>query len=110
MPYHWWSKDTGKVHLGYEWWPIRAIIAKAMGFFTGVGNDNMAMPLLFYSELKLKAERDSLYMQHLEETDAELSWLAMVIVQTEQQMRFLEAVTKSRDALQEGWVTSVQDQ
>ncbi|KAL4081086.1 hypothetical protein J3A83DRAFT_4367516 [Scleroderma citrinum] len=60
MPYHWWSKDTGKVHLGYEWQPIRAIISKAMEFFPGVGNDNLTMPLLFYSELKLKAERDAL--------------------------------------------------
>ncbi|KAL4065894.1 hypothetical protein V8B97DRAFT_1914462 [Scleroderma yunnanense] len=113
MPYHWWSKDTGKVDLGYEQQPIRAIISKAMEFFTGVRNDNLAMLLLFHSELKPKAERDaldSLYMQHLEETDTELSWLPTVIVQTEQQMRFLNVVTKSRDALWEGWVTSVQDQ
>ncbi|KAL4066038.1 hypothetical protein J3A83DRAFT_4190319 [Scleroderma citrinum] len=88
MPHHWWSKDTSE-------------------------NDNLAMSLLFHSKLKPKAERDtldSLYMQHLEETDAKLSWLAMEIVQTEQQMRFLEVVTKSRDAMWEGWVTSVQDQ
>ncbi|KAL4078796.1 hypothetical protein V8B97DRAFT_1914586 [Scleroderma yunnanense] len=78
-----------------------------------IPNDNLAMSLLFHSKLKPKAERDtldSLYMQHLEETDAKLSWLAMEIVQTEQQMRFLKVVTKSRDAMWEGWVTSVQDQ
>ncbi|KAL4065930.1 hypothetical protein J3A83DRAFT_4190238 [Scleroderma citrinum] len=84
MPNCWWRKDTSTVELGYEWQPLKAIIAEAKEFFTGVGC--------------------------LEETDAKLNWLAGVILHSEEQMRSLEAVTKSRDALWDGWATLVQDQ
>ncbi|KAL4079718.1 hypothetical protein J3A83DRAFT_4368534 [Scleroderma citrinum] len=101
------------VELEYEWQPLKAIIAEAKEFFTGVGNDNLAMPLLIYSEHTIKADREALCMfslQCLKETDAELNQLARVILHSEEWMRSLEVVTKSRDALQDGWATLVQDQ
>ncbi|KAL4061701.1 hypothetical protein J3A83DRAFT_4387488 [Scleroderma citrinum] len=113
MPNCWWRKDTSTVELGYEWQPLKAIIAEAKEFFTGVGNDNLAVPLLIYSEHMIKADREALCTfctQCLEETDAKLNWLAGVILHSEEQMRSLEAVTKSRDALWDGWATLVQDQ
>ncbi|KAL4073860.1 hypothetical protein J3A83DRAFT_4371137 [Scleroderma citrinum] len=113
MPNHWWRKDTSTVELGYEQQLLKAIIAEAKEFFTGVGNDNLAMPLLICSKHTIKADREALHtfcMQCLEETDAELNWLARVILHSEEQMRSLEAVTKSRDALWDGWATLVQDQ
>ncbi|KAL4066529.1 hypothetical protein J3A83DRAFT_4189825 [Scleroderma citrinum] len=108
-----WLDDWYQSVLAEVWWPLRAIIAKAMEFFTGVGNDNLAIPLLFHSKCMIKADREALgtlCMQHLEETDAKLNWLAVVILHSEEQMKSLEAITKSRDALQDGWTTSVQDQ
>ncbi|KAL4062666.1 hypothetical protein V8B97DRAFT_1919406 [Scleroderma yunnanense] len=105
--------DTSTVELGYELLLLKAIIAEAKEFFTGVVNDNLAMPLLIYSKHMTKADREALCtfcMQHLEETDAELNWLARVILHSEEWMKSLEAVTKSRDALQDGWATLVQDQ
>ncbi|KAL4070107.1 hypothetical protein V8B97DRAFT_1917821 [Scleroderma yunnanense] len=109
----WWRKDTSTVELGYEWQPLKAIIAEAKEFFTGVGNDNLVMPLLIYSKHTIKADREALHtfcMQCVEEMDAELNWLARVILHSEEQMRSLEVVTKSRDVLQDGWATLVQDQ
>ncbi|KAL4075502.1 hypothetical protein J3A83DRAFT_4186390 [Scleroderma citrinum] len=97
--------DTSTVELGYEQWLLKAIIAEAKEFFTGVGNNNLAMPLLIYSEHMIKADREALCMfcmQCLEETDAKLNWLARVILHSEKWMRSLEVVTKSRDALWDG--------
>ncbi|KAL4062077.1 hypothetical protein V8B97DRAFT_1921107 [Scleroderma yunnanense] len=107
------SADTSTVELGYEQQPLKAIIAEAKEFFTGVGNDNLAMPLLIYSEHMIKADREALHMfcmQCLEEMDAKLNWLARVILHSDEWMRSLEVVTKSRDALQDCWATLVQDQ
>ncbi|KAI6153467.1 hypothetical protein BKA82DRAFT_36382 [Pisolithus tinctorius] len=110
MAHAWWQNDSGKVELGYERRPLRDVIAEAAEFFAGVSNGGIALPLLINSHPSPTAERAALHAmctEGLKDIDQELSYLSKLILHSQERMSSLEAITRSKLALQVAWVESV---
>ncbi|KAI6141086.1 hypothetical protein BKA82DRAFT_32186 [Pisolithus tinctorius] len=110
MAHAWWQNDSGKVELGYERRPLRDVIAEAAEFFAGVSNGGISLPLLINSHPSPTAECTALHTmctEGLKDINQELSYLSKLILHSQEQMSSLEAITRSKLALQVAWVESV---
>ncbi|KAI6002362.1 hypothetical protein F5J12DRAFT_783843 [Pisolithus orientalis] len=110
MAHDWWQVDCGQAELGYEKRPLQKVIAEAAEFCTGVANGGISLLLLINSHPSPTAEQAALHAmctEGLKDIDQELSYLSKLILQLQERMTSLEAITRSRLALEVAWVELV---